>query len=61
MGVSISSGAIRENRTPDLQVTNLLLYQLSYNSIYIVIIEYIPKKFNKCMEKIIKLLKNVDN
>ena len=28
-----SNGAIGQNRTADLQVTNLLLYQLSYNSI----------------------------
>ena len=27
-------GATGENRTPDLQVTNLLLYQLSYSSVF---------------------------
>lgn len=27
-------GATGENRTPDPQVTNLVLYQLSYNSIF---------------------------
>ena len=27
------NGAVRETRTPDLMITNQLLYQLSYNSI----------------------------